>query len=75
MKKFKYFSSFLLMSLTHLVSAFVTVGVGQDCDFNNLIGAYNSNDLDIRVTSEQVHTNNFVIEKFKFKWPLIVERI
>ncbi len=66
MHKFKFFSLFLLMMINNLVNAFVTVGVGPECTYNNLFDAYQSNDLDIRVTSEQVHTNNFVIEKFKF---------
>ncbi len=47
------------------VLAFVTVGNTADCDFDNLFTAYNDSDPEVRVTSEQVHTNNFTIEKIK----------
>ncbi|MFK8010876.1 MAG: hypothetical protein AB8B80_02470 [Marinicellaceae bacterium] len=66
MNKIKTISIFFLMSITGSINAFVTVGLGPECDYNNLFDAYLSDDLDVRVTSEQVHTNNFTIEKFKF---------
>ncbi len=55
----------LLLSISHTGAAFVTVGLGPDCDYDNLFPAYNDNDLEIRVTSEQVHANNFTIDTIK----------
>ncbi len=65
MSKAKFFVVLLITMGSGAVNAFVTVGQGQDCDFNNLITAYQDNDLEVRVTNEQVLTNNFTIEKFK----------
>lgn len=55
---------FTLMIINQ-AQAFVTVGATTDCDYDNLFNAYNDADSVIRVTSEQVHTNNFVIEKLQ----------
>lgn len=55
----------LLISISHPVTAFVTVGSDPACDYDNLFPAYNDNDPEIRVTSQQVHTNNFTIDKIK----------
>lgn len=57
-------SVFLIMIFTSS-QAFVTVGLGPDCDYNNLFTAYNDNDPEIRVTSEQLHVNDFTIDKIK----------
>ncbi|WP_099018935.1 hypothetical protein [Marinicella litoralis] len=54
-----------MISITGVVKSFVTVGLGVDCDFNQLFEAYQSNELEVRVTNEQVYTNNFVMDKFK----------
>jgi len=55
---------FLIMTMQSL-QAFVTVGLGPDCDYDNLFTAYNDNEPEIRVTSEQLHINNFTIDKIK----------
>ncbi|WP_154222516.1 hypothetical protein [Marinicella rhabdoformis] len=65
MNKAKYLATLLITLISGTVNAFVTVGQGQECDYNNLFTAYEDNDLEIRVTNEQVFTNNFIIEKFK----------
>lgn len=56
---------FMLVLISSSTGAFVTVGQGQDCDYNNLFTAYEDNDLEMRVTNEQTYSNNFTIEKFK----------
>ncbi|TDR20445.1 hypothetical protein [Marinicella litoralis] len=55
---------FLMMTL-NTSQAFVTVGLGPDCDYDNLFPAYNDNDPEVRVTSEQLHINDFTIDKIK----------
>ncbi len=55
----------LLISISHSATAFVTVGATPDCDYDNLFPAFNDNDPEIRVTSEQVHANNFTIDTIK----------
>ena len=44
---------------------FVTVGISNDCDYDNLLDAFLDDDLNIRVTSEVSYTDDFVINKPK----------
>ncbi|MCX7554861.1 hypothetical protein OS175_13355 [Marinicella sp. S1101] len=48
-----------------MAMAFVTVGNTPDCDYDNIFPAYQDSDIEMRVTNEQVHSNNFTIEKIK----------
>ncbi len=45
--------------------AFVTVGISNDCDYDNLFDAFQDADLNIRATSETSYTDSFIINKPK----------
>ncbi len=62
----KLISSIILLALTTVSLAFVTVGPTNDCDYNNLEAAYNDNDAIMRVTSQSTYSEVFIIEKTKF---------
>ncbi len=46
--------------------AFVTVGQGLDCDYDNLLDAYLSADPFVRVTTEATFSDSFIISKAKW---------
>ena len=54
-----------LLGAQSAAMAFVTVGNTPDCDYDNIFPAYQDSEIEMRVTSEQVHSNNFTIEKLK----------
>ena len=47
-------------------AAFVTLGVGADCDHTGLFAAYLDNDPFVRVTSQAVYSEVFTISKTKW---------
>lgn len=61
-----WFLSVFLMVFSFTSSGFVTVGVEQNCDFNNIESAYNGNDNTIRVANNQVYEDDFLITKQVF---------
>jgi len=56
----------LLVNWSVTGNAFVTVGASPDCDFNAIEAAYDGNDNTLRVASDQIYTDEFVIEKQLF---------
>jgi len=54
------------MAISFNSYAFVTVGSTLDCDYDNLLDAYNDADVFVRVTSQQSYTDSFVIAKAKW---------
>ena len=58
--------SAVLLCITTTVSAFVTVGSTADCDYDNLLDAYNDADVFVRITSQQTYSDVFTISKTKW---------
>jgi len=60
----RVFITLLLLSSQQSL-AFVTVGLDPDCDYDNIFPAYQDGDPEIRVTNQQLHANNFVMDTIK----------
>ncbi|MCB1595585.1 MAG: hypothetical protein KDI76_11805, partial [Xanthomonadales bacterium] len=58
--------SLFLIGFASVSSAYVTVGATADCDYNNLFDAYSDADPFVRVTTEQIHDDHFIISKTKW---------
>ena len=54
-----------MVTINFHVDAFVTVGIDNDCDYDNLQDAYLDADLNIRATNEVSFTDSFEINKPK----------
>ena len=63
MKIKKILITTVLTCLCTVSSAFVTVGSTVDCDYDNLLDAYNDTDAFVRVTTEVTHSDSFTISK------------
>ncbi|VAW48987.1 hypothetical protein MNBD_GAMMA03-512 [hydrothermal vent metagenome] len=62
----KIFFILLLLSITTSGLAVITVGSTNDCDYDNLLDAYNDPDAFVRVTTQLVHSDSFTIAKAKW---------
>ena len=58
--------SLLLLTVTSISSAFVTVGATADCDYNTLLDAYNDADPFVRITANKTVKPNFTFAKTKW---------
>ncbi len=54
-----------MATITFQANAFVTVGIDNNCDFDNLQDAYLDADVNIRATNEVSYTDSFEINKPK----------
>ncbi len=67
MKKLnRFFIALFLLTISNLSSAYVTVGATNDCDYASLEDAYNDADPFVRVTTEDIHMDSFLISKAKW---------
>lgn len=64
----KLISSIILLTLTSVSLAFVTVGsvADNDCDYHNLEDAYNDADVYVRATTSPAFSDDFTISKSKW---------